>query len=58
VVLVHAANLSDTESACCVLERSKEKYPLLKAFSGDAGYRGTAVNFVNQDLNIELHISD
>jgi putative transposase len=57
-VLVHAANLSDTKSACGVLERAKEKHPSIKAFSGDAGYRGTAVNFVDQDLNMELHISE
>ena len=56
-VLVHAANLSDTKSACEVLERVKEKHPSIKVFSGDAGYRGTAVNFVDQDLNMELHIS-
>jgi putative transposase len=50
-VLVHAANLSDTKSACAVLQRAKEKYPSIKAFSGDAAYRGTAV------FNMELHIS-
>lgn len=39
-VRVHAANLSDTKSACEVLEGAVDKYPSLKAFSGDAGYRG------------------
>lgn len=56
-VLVHAANLSDTKSACAVLQRAKENYPSIKAFSGDAAYRGTAVNFVDQTFNMELHIS-
>ncbi|WP_177166007.1 hypothetical protein [Nitrosomonas sp. Nm58] len=32
---VHAANLRDTKSACGVLEGVVNKYPSLKAFSGD-----------------------
>ncbi|MGZ5136146.1 MAG: IS5 family transposase [Flavitalea sp.] len=36
----HVANLSDTKSACEVLEGTVGKYPSLKACSGDAGYRG------------------
>ena len=49
-VKVHSANLSDTKSACEVLEGTVDKYPSLKAFSGDAGYRGTAVNFTSKKL--------
>ena len=56
-VNVHAANLSDTKSACPILDRCKEKYPSIQAFSGDAGYRGTAVKFVSETLGIALHIS-
>ena len=56
-VRVHAANLSDTKSACQVLEDTKEKHPTIKSFSADAGYRGTAVKFVDETLNMELHIS-
>lgn len=56
-VMVHAANLSDTKSAGQVLERAKEKHPSLKSFSADAGYCGTAVKFVDEQLNMELHIS-
>jgi putative transposase len=40
-----------------VSNRAKEKYPSIKAFSGDAAYRGTAVNFVDQTFNMELHMS-
>jgi putative transposase len=57
-VKVHAANMSDTKSACTVLEGVIDKYPSLKAFSGDAGYRGTAVNFVVNGLGLSLHISE
>ena len=56
-VSVHAANQSDTKSACSVFERCLEKYPSIQAFSGDAGYRGTAVKFVDEILNMTLHIS-
>ncbi|EGV29736.1 transposase IS4 family protein [Thiorhodococcus drewsii AZ1] len=57
-VSVHAANRSDTVAACPVLERAAEKHPTIKAFSGDAGYRGTAVKYVYETLGLELHISE
>lgn len=57
-VFVHAANLSDTKSACEVMARAKEKHPSISAFSGDAGYRGTSVTFAAEKLNITLHISE
>jgi putative transposase len=43
---VHAANATDTKAGCAVLQWTAEKYPSLEAFCGDAGYRGTAVSFV------------
>ena len=56
-VEVHAANLSDTVRGCEVMRRAAEKHPGLEAFSGDAGYRGTAVQFVDEKLGLVLHIS-
>ena len=50
--------LSDTKSACEVLEGAVDKYPALKAFSGDAGYRGTAVGFTSEKPGMTLHISE
>ncbi len=58
LVKVHAANLSDTKSACGVLEDVVNKYPSLKAFSGDAGYRGIAVDFAANGLGRASHISE
>jgi putative transposase len=55
-VQVHAANVPDTKAGCAVLQRTAEKYPSLEAFCGDAGYRGTAVSFVEQTLGLTLHI--
>ena len=57
-VSVHAANKSDTIAACDVLERASEKYPSILAYSGDAGYRGSAVKFTDEKLNLTLHISE
>lgn len=57
-VQVHAANIHDTIAGGEVMRRAKEKWPGLAAFSGDAGYRGTAVRFVEQQLQMTLHISE
>jgi putative transposase len=57
-VQVHAANVHDTVGACEVLRRAAEKHSSLEAFSGDAGYRGTAVRFVSERLGLVLHISE
>ena len=56
-VEVHAANLSDTVRGCEVMRRAAEKHPSIEAFSGDAGYRGTAVQFVDEKLGLVLHLS-
>ena len=56
-VSVHAANMSDTKAVCDVLERTSEKYPSIEAYSGDAGYRGSAVIFTDETRNLVLHIS-
>ena len=55
-VRVHAAKLSDTKSACDVLEGAACKFPSLEAFSGDAGYRYTAVKFTSTKLGMILQI--
>jgi putative transposase len=57
-VKVHAANLSDTKSACEVLAGAASKFPSLEAFSGDAGYRGTAVELTSTKLGMTLPISE
>jgi putative transposase len=56
-VSVHAANRNDTVAGGPVMERAAEKHPGIRAFSADAGYRGTAVNFVEKTLGMALHIS-
>jgi len=56
-VLVHAANEHDSKAGGDVLKAAAEKHGTLAAFSGDAGYRGTAVEFVETTLKLKLHIS-
>lgn len=56
-VIVHAANVHDTKAGGDVLKSAAQKYASIKAFSGDAGYRGTAVDFVEKELGLKLHIS-
>jgi putative transposase len=56
-VIVHAANVHDTVSGCNVLQAAAKKHTSLKAFSGDEGYRGTAVEFVENTLALKLHLS-
>ncbi len=57
-VIVHAANTHDTKARGEVLKAAAQKYQSLEAFSGDAGYRGTCVDFVEQVLGLKLHISE
>lgn len=54
-VSVHAANQHDTIAAGPILARAAQKHPSPEAFSGDAGYRGTAVTFVDEVLGLVVH---
>lgn len=56
-VCVHAANTHDTWAGGEVMARAAEKYTTITAFSGDAGYRGTALSFVHETLDLTLHIA-
>ncbi len=57
-VQVHAAHLSDTISAGSILKDTINKYSTIRAFSADLGYRGTAENFVREELKLTLQISE
>lgn len=56
-VKVHAANMNDTKAACDIFDYVSKKYPSISAYSGDAGYCGTAVNHVENEMKLKLHIS-
>jgi len=50
-VIVHDANTHDTKAGCDALKAAALKYETIEAFSGDTGYRGTSVDFVEQALD-------
>ena len=56
-VKVHAANIHDTKASCNIFDEVSRKYPSIKAYSADAGYGGTTVNHVDNELKLKLYIS-
>uniref|UniRef100_UPI0012EC93E3 transposase n=1 Tax=Stenoxybacter acetivorans TaxID=422441 RepID=UPI0012EC93E3 len=54
---VHAANIHDTKSGISVAKKAFEKYPTIKRFSADAGYRKTFEENVADQLGIGVDIS-
>lgn len=56
-VSVHAGNIHDTKAGSHVAARTKERYPTIKGFSADDGYRGTAKNYVKIDMGLKMEIS-
>ena len=58
VIKVHAANIHDTMSGCHVYQEAKNKYFDLKGACGDAGYRGTFVDFVKTKYGNIVNISE
>ncbi len=57
-VIVHAANRADTTEGIRVCMQAVDKHLSIEAFSADAGYRGTTVEWVNEWLNRRVDISD
>jgi putative transposase len=56
-VKVHAANIHDTKAGQNVLKETSNKFPSITGYSADEGYRGTSVEYANNHLGVELHIS-
>ena len=50
-VRVHVANVHDTKSGIVVAKQAFEKYPFIKKFCVDAGYRGTFVNDIKNQTS-------
>ena len=51
-VVVHAANIHDTKAGISAAERAFEKYPSIKRFCADAGYRKTFEQDVKSRLGL------
>lgn len=56
-IKVHAANIHDTIAGPSVLDRAKEKFPSIRGFSADEGYRGTTVEHVEKKMQLIMEIS-
>ena len=57
LVVVHAANISDTIAGALMLKKLRERYPTIKGICGDAGYRGTFV-LTATELGFTVDISE
>lgn len=54
---VHKANEHDSIAGCRILGDTYKKFRSIIGFCGDAGYRGTAKEYVKNTLNLILDIS-
>ena len=57
-VIVHAANIHDTKSGIQPAQAAYRKYPTIQRFCADAGYRGTFVTEIAENLGLEVDISE
>jgi putative transposase len=56
-VKVHAANIHDTKSGIDSAKIALDKYPSIKKFCGDNGYRKTFIENVKSELGLDVDIS-
>ena len=57
-IVVHAANIHDTKSGISTAKRAHERYPSIQKFCADAGYRGTFVSDLKEQLDLDVDISE
>ncbi len=57
-VVVHAANIHDTKSGISTAKRAYKGYPSIQKFCADAGYRGTFVSDMKEQLSLGVDISE
>jgi putative transposase len=57
-IVVHAANIHDTKSGINPAKKAFDKYPTIKKFCGDEGYRKSFVDDVKKELKLEVDISE
>ena len=57
-VVVHAANIHDTKAGIEPAKLAFQRYPSIKKFCADAGYRGTFILDVDETLGLGVDISE
>jgi len=55
-VVIHAANIDDTKGGISIAKRSYERHPSIQKFCADAGYRGTFVSDLKEQLDLDVDI--
>ena len=54
--MVHAANIHDTKGGISTAKRAYVQYPSIQKFCADAGYRGTFVSDLKEQLDLDVDI--
>ncbi len=57
-IVVHAANIHDTKGGISTAKQAYQQYPSIQKFCADAGYRGTFVSDVKEQLGLDVDISE
>jgi len=57
-ITVHAANMHDTKSGILPAGNAVKQYPSIQRFCADAGYRGTFVQKMEDELHLGVDISE
>ena len=53
-VVVHVANIHDTKGGISTAKRAYEQYPSDQKFCADAGYRGTFISDLKEQLDLDV----
>ena len=56
--MVHAANIHDTKGGISTAKRTYERFPSIRKFCADAGYRGAFVSDLKEQLGLDVDISE
>jgi putative transposase len=56
-IVVHAANIHDTKGGMKVASHAFDSYPTIEKFGGDEGYRGSFVDYIGWEFELEVDIS-
>jgi len=56
LVVVHAANIHDTNGSMEVASRAFDEYPMIGKLCGDDGYRDTFVDYIALEFQIDVDI--
>ena len=57
-ITVHAANVHDTKSGINPARKALDKYPSIKKFCGDEGYRKSFIEAVKTEFGLDVDISE